>query len=58
MQFVIVAVPVGIGAFSEDFEVLLVGPIVVPKLMSSIETGTAGDIDVFHEGGCESTFAL
>lgn len=30
MQFIIVAVPIGIGAFSEDFEVLLVGPIVVP----------------------------
>jgi hypothetical protein len=57
VELVIVAVPIGIGAFAEDFEVSLLGPIVVPQFVGGIESGAAGDVNVFHGLLRESTFA-
>ena len=39
VHFVVVAVPIGIGTFPEDLEVPLLGPIVVPQFVGSIESG-------------------
>ena len=56
MQFVVVAMPGGVGALAKDLEIFLLGPVVVPQLVGGIETGAAGDVNVFHGAECESTF--
>ena len=48
VQLVVVAVPVGVGAFAEHFEVLGLVPFVIPQLVGGIESGAAGDVDVLH----------
>ena len=48
VQLVVVAVPVGVGAFAKDLEVFGLIPIVIPQLVGGIESGATGDVDVLH----------
>ena len=48
VQLIVVAMPIGVGAFAEHFEVFGLVPFVVPQLVGGIESGAAGDVDVLH----------
>lgn len=47
-HFVIVAMPIGIGAFTKYFKVLFGIPVLIPEFMGGVEPGAAGDGDFFH----------
>src|SRR5690606_38068108 len=51
---VVVAMPIGIGAFAEDVQVLLRAPFGAAQFMGGAEALTAGDVDDGHGGkGCK-----
>ncbi len=48
VQLVVVAVPVGVGAFAKDLHVFGLVPILVPQFVGGIEMSAAGDVNVLH----------
>jgi ADP-L-glycero-D-manno-heptose 6-epimerase len=43
--------PIGVGALTEDFKILLFAPVFMPQLVCSIESSATGDVDLFHRIG-------